>query len=284
MRPQHGILSAQRHALRRLAERWTVALLRRHRFVGSNHRFPPSLWHHSAVHLQKVWHCERRRPTIPLVYPPIGSALVRSHLGAHTLHAASDRLRWESHNLWIYGKNVRHKLTISNLPIYSRPQQVVEFAGTFIAYMLALSLVVKERFYKLPSTPSYGHGLVLLVTWMLQLIVENLALMNMKSDEWQDLSSRRNQIELMLFGLRYVSCLFIFVLGLKAPGITRPAYDHLSESGNDVSLRCVFLITIALLYYFQSQSIINFFQLGCHLRETIVLSLRSIGFRSSRCD
>lgn len=117
--------------------------------------------------------------------------------------------------------------------------QVLEFAGTVFAYMMAICLVVKERFYKLPSTPSYGHGLVLLVTWMLQLIVENLALMNMKSIEWQDLSTRRNQIELILFGLRYASCLFIFIIGLKAPGISRPAngtYDHLSDGGNDVSL------------------------------------------------
>lgn len=103
---------------------------------------------------------------------------------------------------------------------------------------MAISLVVKERFYILPSTPTHGHGLVLLVTWTLQLIVENLTLMNMRSDEWKDLSSLSNQVELILFGLRYVSCLFIFVLGLKAPGISRPTnntYDHLSESGNDVS-------------------------------------------------
>lgn len=153
----------------------------------------------------------------------------------------------------IYGYMVRFILfQYSNQVLTHYSYQVVEFASTFFAYIMAISLVVKERFYKLPSPPSYGHGLVLLVTWMLQLIVENLALMNMKSTEWQDLSSRRNQIELILFGLRYASCLFIFVLGLKAPGISRPSndtYDHLSESGNDVSLHTLcFNQTTRLVY------------------------------------
>lgn len=115
---------------------------------------------------------------------------------------------------------------------------VVEFGGTLVAYLMIVALLAKERYYLLPSTPSHGHGLVLLVAWTLQFIVENLALMNMRSLEWEDLASRRNAIELVLFGCRYVACLFVFGLGLKAPGIARPAndsYDRLSVNGNDVS-------------------------------------------------
>lgn len=110
--------------------------------------------------------------------------------------------------------------------------------ATCVAYMFAICLVIKERRYLLPSTPSHGHGLVLLATWTLQLIVENLALINMKSSEWQDFEPTRNKVEMLMFGLRYITCLYIFVLGLKAPGIARPInenYSHLAEGETDVS-------------------------------------------------
>lgn len=82
--------------------------------------------------------------------------------------------------------------------------------------------MVKERHYQLPSVPARGHGLVLLIFWTLLFIVENLSFINMRHEDWWfNLTNTTDSIEMAFFVLRYVGCLFIFVLGLKAPGIAR---------------------------------------------------------------
>lgn len=50
--------------------------------------------------------------------------------------------------------------------------------------LYSIVLVVVERKYMLPSVPTRGHGLVLLIYWTLLFITENLAFLNLKKEEW----------------------------------------------------------------------------------------------------
>lgn len=120
--------------------------------------------------------------------------------------------------------------------------QILHLALTLFVYAFLLALLVRERNRLLPSTPTHGHGLVLLCSWTLLFVVENLQLINMNSVDWVDLTGTRNRIELSVFAVRYVLCLWIFVVGLKAPGISRPLnddYNRLHTDGGATTVSCV---------------------------------------------
>lgn len=118
--------------------------------------------------------------------------------------------------------------------------QIVAASLTCLSFLFSIWLVLKERYYLLPSVPTRGHGLVLLVFWTLVFINENLSLINLKKEQWwiHVSSSFRDQVEMSLFVARYTSSLLIFVLGLKAPGIAadrEDEYIHLTNDGNAVN-------------------------------------------------
>uniref|UniRef100_A0A1B0AAF4 ATP-binding cassette sub-family B member 6 n=1 Tax=Glossina pallidipes TaxID=7398 RepID=A0A1B0AAF4_GLOPL len=92
-----------------------------------------------------------------------------------------------------------------------------------LAYPFSVCLILKERHYQLPSVPTRGHGLILLVFWTLAFINESLAFINLKHEDWWfHMKTRKDEIEMGLFITRYLIASLIFVLGLKAPGITFP--------------------------------------------------------------
>lgn len=103
-------------------------------------------------------------------------------------------------------------------------------------------MISKERHYQLPSVPTQGHGFVLLIFFTLNFIAQNVALVNINSkDWWFNLQNRKDRIEMSFFVIRYVCTLFIFVLGLKAPGIKSVAAEDEQllvddENVNEVSL------------------------------------------------
>jgi Mitochondrial ABC-transporter N-terminal five TM region len=98
---------------------------------------------------------------------------------------------------------------------------------------------MKERRNQLPSVPTRGHGIILLLFFTLTFIAQNVALVNINSkDWWFDLKTEKDRIEMGFYVTRYVATLFMFVLGLKAPGITSVANedeDLLVQNENDVS-------------------------------------------------
>lgn len=107
---------------------------------------------------------------------------------------------------------------------------ILTVALTCFAYPYSICLVVKERYYQLPSVPTRGHGLVLLLFWTLGFMNENLAFVNMRQEDWWfSLKSTKDKVEMGMFVTRYVCSLLIFVLGLKAPGLSWP---H-NRNGND---------------------------------------------------
>lgn len=112
--------------------------------------------------------------------------------------------------------------------------QILHLSLTLFVYAFLSALLVCERNRLLPSTPTHGHGLVLLCSWTLLFVVENLQLINMNSNDWLDLTSTRYRMEVSVFAVRYFLCLLIFIIGLKAPGISRPPnedYNRLHTDG-----------------------------------------------------
>lgn len=106
---------------------------------------------------------------------------------------------------------------------------VVALVTTVVIFPLSAYLVILERRYLLPSVPPRGHGFVLLIFWALIFVSENLSFVNLKKDGWWwHLKNLEDRLEMALFVGRYVSCMAMFVLGLKAPGIMHQ-FDYLEN-------------------------------------------------------
>jgi len=92
--------------------------------------------------------------------------------------------------------------------------------GNFIVWPLSLHLIYLERNALLPSIPSRGHGLILLIFWTLAFMAQNLAFLNMKNEDWwYDMKTTADRVEFSLFLVRFVTTCSAFLLGLKAPGL-----------------------------------------------------------------
>ncbi|XP_076031730.1 ATP-binding cassette sub-family B member 6-like isoform X1 [Oratosquilla oratoria] len=112
---------------------------------------------------------------------------------------------------------------------------IVVCVCNIVCWPLSLRLVFLERNYLLPSVPARGHGIVLLVFWTLVFVSENLAFLNLQNESWWfDLSTLTDKLEFILFVLRYVGGCLLFVIGIKAPGIsTLRDYVNFGGSIND---------------------------------------------------
>jgi hypothetical protein len=62
--------------------------------------------------------------------------------------------------------------------------QVLTMLTLVTAYIVSLRLVFLERNNALPSIPTRGHGLLLLVFWALALVRENIAFVSWWSKDW----------------------------------------------------------------------------------------------------
>lgn len=119
---------------------------------------------------------------------------------------------------------------------------IVALCVTLFAYPYSIVLLVKERYYLLPSLPTRGHGLVLLLFWTLLFIAQNVVFVNLNYEKaWFHLSTVKDKVEFGLFVVRYTATLFIFVIGLRAPGITSTfqpeEYESLANPENQSTFR-----------------------------------------------
>ncbi|XP_066149342.1 ATP-binding cassette sub-family B member 6 isoform X2 [Euwallacea fornicatus] len=107
---------------------------------------------------------------------------------------------------------------------------------TVFSFMYSLWVIRVERHYLLPSVPTRGHGVVLLLFWTLVFVCENLIFLNLnKKNWWFQLQGITNKVEMSFFIVRYVACLVLFVLGLKAPGIIQNIdYFNLNDSSRNL--------------------------------------------------
>ncbi|ODM99680.1 ATP-binding cassette sub-family B member 6, mitochondrial [Orchesella cincta] len=97
-----------------------------------------------------------------------------------------------------------------------------------LAWPLVCVLVIRERIYMLPAPPARGHGVILLMFWTAAFAFENLALLNIYSEDWFfKLKNPKDIVLLSIYVCKYVFTGGVFILGIRAPGI--PTVRH-SES------------------------------------------------------
>ncbi|XP_055303867.1 ATP-binding cassette sub-family B member 6-like [Sitodiplosis mosellana] len=76
-----------------------------------------------------------------------------------------------------------------------------------LSFLISILLVLKDRFYSMPSNTKRGHGVVLLTFWLLMVINETVSIFTSKKGQWPALMPR------------YVCSLLVLALGFLAPGI-----------------------------------------------------------------
>ncbi|XP_059174693.1 ATP-binding cassette sub-family B member 6-like isoform X2 [Physella acuta] len=103
---------------------------------------------------------------------------------------------------------------------------------------MSLWLLAMERRSMLPSLPTRGQGLVLLLFYGLLFVRENLMFISWNNPTWWwKLQSAEDGLELGLFVLRYLLAFCLLVLGLIGPSIQRSSYTAVAdpESGSQGS-------------------------------------------------
>lgn len=124
----------------------------------------------------------------------------------------------------------RHSVTKE--PVYGF--EILDLVSGVVAWPLCLGVLLVERNFQLPTAPSHGHGVVLITTWTLAFVLENLNLLSLNNQPFFfDLSHLKEQVELALFAIRYVFIFATFFLGLKAPGISQSS-DFFQNDNSDV--------------------------------------------------
>ncbi|XP_045448381.1 ATP-binding cassette sub-family B member 6 [Melitaea cinxia] len=114
---------------------------------------------------------------------------------------------------------------------------ILALVVNLVVFPLSAHLAVIERRYLLPSVPPRGHGFVLLVFWAMIFVSENLSFLNInKEGWWWHLKDLQDRLEMSLFVGRYISCMIMFILGMKAPGIMHQ-FEYLES--DDINRRNV---------------------------------------------
>ncbi|XP_053373484.1 ATP-binding cassette sub-family B member 6-like [Mercenaria mercenaria] len=107
---------------------------------------------------------------------------------------------------------------------------ILTFLCLFLAWSSTLKILSLERKQMLPTIPTRGHGLLLLVFWTLAFIRENMAFISWWSHSWfWYLRSDVDHAEFVLWIIRYSCTTLLFLLGLKAPGLPLHSYRALQS-------------------------------------------------------
>ncbi|GFR81505.1 ATP-binding cassette sub-family B member 6, mitochondrial-like [Elysia marginata] len=108
--------------------------------------------------------------------------------------------------------------------------QVMETFLIIGACILSLWLLVLERRSMLPSVPTRGQGIVLLMFWALLFIRESLMFVSWNNKAWWwHLNNQFDKTELGLFALRYVLTITLLILGFIGPSVQTSSYVLISD-------------------------------------------------------
>ncbi|KAI0233623.1 ATP-binding cassette sub-family B member 6, mitochondrial [Lamellibrachia satsuma] len=112
------------------------------------------------------------------------------------------------------------------------PYQILVACFMAIAWLMTAAIISLERRRMLPSIPTRGHGLVLLLFVTIAFATENIAFLSWYSSFWWWTNrTYSNKIRLGLWVFRYVSTLLLFALGFLAPGL--PLQTPLINANSD---------------------------------------------------
>jgi len=119
-------------------------------------------------------------------------------------------------------------------PVYG--YEILSLLSSCVVWPMSLGVLYVERWYQLPTSPSHGHGVVLLLTWTGCFVAENLAFLSMDNQQWWfHLDTYRHKMEFGCWVARYAATFFLFILGIKAPGISAVSayYSRYSEEARE---------------------------------------------------
>ena len=112
-----------------------------------------------------------------------------------------------------------YQLTVNGVGVFSLLTQSC-------CWSLSCLLTSLERYRQLPISPRHGHGPVLLVFWTLAFMQVNFRLIVLTKEPWYShLTDAPHGAGLGLYVSRYVLTCAVFVLGLRAPGLT-PSHQY----------------------------------------------------------
>ncbi|KAK7109557.1 ATP-binding cassette sub-family B member 6-like [Littorina saxatilis] len=128
-------------------------------------------------------------------------------------------------------------MILQNVELYGKVlygYQVLTACAFVLAYLVSLRLIFLERSNALPSIPTRGHGLLLLLFWALGLVRENVAFVSWYSSEWWwKLESESDYVELGFWIMRYVCTLSLLVLGIVGWGLPSARHPYNLLLNND---------------------------------------------------
>jgi len=106
--------------------------------------------------------------------------------------------------------------------------QVFTIVTSLLCWTLSSVLTSLERYRQLPISARHGHGPVLLIFWTLAFMQINFRLIVVTQEVWyNNLTDTMTKIGLGLYVGSYLLTCAVFVLGLRAPGLT-PTHQYSS--------------------------------------------------------
>ncbi|KAK7011989.1 ATP-binding cassette sub-family B member 6 mitochondrial [Biomphalaria glabrata] len=108
--------------------------------------------------------------------------------------------------------------------------QVLVACAIISAYIVSWWLLAMEKRSMLPTLPTRGQGIVLLLFYVLVFIRETLMFLSWNSPEWWwQLDGPSDQLELAFFILRYFLITSLLILGFIGPSVRRTGYNTITD-------------------------------------------------------
>jgi len=103
---------------------------------------------------------------------------------------------------------------------------VLTLVTSLTCWTISTILTSLERYRQLPISARHGHGPVLLIFWTLAFMQVNFRFIVLTKEAWYDnLLDTAHKVDLVLFVANYLLTCGVFVLGLRAPGLT-PTHQY----------------------------------------------------------
>jgi len=115
----------------------------------------------------------------------------------------------------------RFLLTILGYKTELTGVMVLTLVTSITCWTISTILTSLERHRQLPISARHGHGPVLLIFWTLAFMQVNFRFIVLTKEAWYDnLLDTAHKVDLALFVSNYLLTCGVFVLGLRAPGLT----------------------------------------------------------------
>jgi len=122
----------------------------------------------------------------------------------------------------------RFIMALSGYNVKINGVMILTLITNFLCWIVSIILTCLERYRQLPISARHGHGPVLLIFWTLAFMQVNFRFIVLTKEPWyNNLPDVNHKVDLGLFVANYLMTCGVFVLGLRAPGLT-PIHQYTS--------------------------------------------------------